>query len=73
MHAQLRGWAKIVLGRYRDLVQHPSRPRPAVAEANDANEEEARAFYRHTQTPWQRERGPKRNILVFFLLLLVVG
>ena len=43
-----RGWAKPVLDRCRDLVQDPNQLRPTAAEARDEDEEEARAFYHHT-------------------------
>ena len=46
-----RGLAKLMLGRCRDLVQHPNQPRPTAAEATDEDGEEARAFYYHTHPP----------------------
>ena len=46
-----RGWAKLMLGRCRDLVQHPNQPRPMAAEATDEDDEEAHAFYHHTHPP----------------------
>jgi len=46
-----RGWAKLMLDRCRDLVKHPSQPRPMATEATDEDDEEARAFYRHTHPP----------------------
>eukprot|EP00614_Pseudopedinella_elastica_P024742 CAMPEP_0172645378 /NCGR_PEP_ID=MMETSP1068-20121228/239702_1 /TAXON_ID=35684 /ORGANISM="Pseudopedinella elastica, Strain CCMP716" /LENGTH=174 /DNA_ID=CAMNT_0013459615 /DNA_START=173 /DNA_END=697 /DNA_ORIENTATION=+ len=46
-----RGWAKLMLNRYRDLVQHPNQRRPMAAEATDENDEEAHAFYHHTHSP----------------------
>ena len=42
-----RGWAKPMLGRFRDLVQHPNKPGPAAAVATDADNEGACAFYHH--------------------------
>ena len=38
------GWAEPMLDRYRDLVQHPNQPRPAVAVAADKGGEGANAF-----------------------------
>ena len=38
-------WAKPMLGRCRDLVQHPNHPRPLAAEAADEDDEVAHAFY----------------------------
>ena len=46
-----RGWARLMFGRCRDLIQHPNQPRPAAAEATDEDDEEARAFYHHTHPP----------------------
>ena len=37
-----RGWAKLMPGRCRDLVQHPNQPRPMATEATDEDDEEAR-------------------------------
>ena len=45
-----RGWAKHMLDRCRDLVQHPNQPRPMAVEATE-NDEKARAFYHHTHPP----------------------
>ena len=47
-----RGWAKLILGRCRDLVKHLSQSRPMAAEATDENDEEAHAFYHHTRASW---------------------
>ena len=47
-----RGWAELMLDRFRDLVQHRNQPRPTVAEATDEDDEEAHAFYHHTHPPW---------------------
>ena len=44
-----RGWAKLMLDRCRDLVQHPNQPRSMVSEATDEDDEEAHAFYHHTR------------------------
>ena len=37
-----------MLGRCRDLVEHPNQPRPVAAEATDKDHEEAYAFYNRT-------------------------
>ena len=42
------GWAKLMLGRCRHLVQHPNQPRPMAIEAADEDDEEASAYYHHT-------------------------
>ena len=39
-----------MLGRCRDLVQHPNEPRSMAAEAADEDDEEAHACY-HTHPP----------------------
>ena len=46
-----RGWAKLMLDRCRDLVQHPNQPRPTAAKATDEDDVEAHAFYHHTHHP----------------------
>ena len=46
-----RGWAKLMLDRCRDLVQHPNQPRPTAAKATDEDYVEAHAFYHHTHHP----------------------
>ena len=43
-----RGWAKLMLGHFRDLVQHPNQPRPMAAESAVEDDKEAHAFYHHT-------------------------
>ena len=35
------GWAELMLGRWRDLVQHPNQPRPTATDVTDADDEEA--------------------------------
>ena len=40
-----------MLGRCRDLVQHPNQHRPMATKATDEDDEEARAFYHHPHTP----------------------
>ena len=47
-----RGWAKLVLDRCWDLVQHLNQPHPMAAEAADEDDKEAHAFYHHTHPPW---------------------
>ena len=46
-----RGWAKLMLDRCRDLVQHPNQPRSIATDATDEDDEEAHAFYHHTHPP----------------------
>ena len=46
-----RGWAKLMLDRYRDLVQRPNQPRPTAAEATDENDEEENVLYHYTHPP----------------------
>ena len=41
-----RGWAKLLLDRCRDLVQHPNQPRGA--RVNDEEDAEAHAHYHYT-------------------------
>ena len=40
-----------MLGRCRDLIQHPNQPRPTAAEAADQDDEEANAFYHDNPPP----------------------
>ena len=49
-----RGWAKLMPGRCRDLVQHPKQPRPTAAEATD----EGHAPSTTTPTPLATEGRP---------------
>ena len=42
-----RGWAKVMLYRYRDFVQHHNQPCPMAAEAADEDDDEANASYHH--------------------------
>ena len=59
-----RGWAKLMLDRCRDFVQHPNQPRSTAAEAADEDNEEAHAFNHHTYLqppyicPWLWGVGP---------------
>ena len=46
-----RGWAKLMLYRFRDLVQHPNQLRPMATEATDEDDEKAHAFYHHNHPP----------------------
>ena len=46
-----RVWAKLMLDRCRDLVQHPNHPRPTAAEETNEANEGTRAFYHHTHPP----------------------
>ena len=50
--------AKLLLGRFRDFIQHPNQPRPAAAEATDEDDEEARAFYHDIYPPGYGGVGP---------------
>ena len=43
-----RGWANLMLNRFRDHVHYPNQPRPTAAEATNKDDEEAHAF---TTTP----------------------
>ena len=43
--------AKLKLDRYRDPVQHLNQQRPTAADATDADDEEACAFYHHNHPP----------------------
>ena len=42
---------KIMLDRFRDLVQHPNQPRSMATGATDEDDEEAHAFYHHFPPP----------------------
>ena len=52
-----RGWAKLLLDRCRDLVQHPNQPRST--RWNDEDDAEAHAHYHYTHPPGRsyRTRG----------------
>ena len=41
-------WAKLMLDRCRDLVEHPNQPHPMPTEATDEDDKEARACYHST-------------------------
>ena len=45
------GQAKLMVGRFRDLVQHPNQPRSMATEAPDEDDEEAIAICHHTHPP----------------------
>ena len=45
------GQAKLMAGRFRDLVLHPNQPRSMATEAPDEDDEKEHAFYHHTYPP----------------------
>ena len=48
---------KNLLGRCRDLFQHPNQPRTTAAEVADGDDEEAHASYYNTHPPGYGDRS----------------
>ena len=63
---------KPMLGRCRDLVQHPNQPRPTAADSIEADDEEARAYYYHNHPPGREGQAPREGSLVWFLCNLPI-
>ena len=64
------GQAKFVVDRCRDLIQHPNQPRSMATQAPDEDDEEARAFYRHTHPPGYGGLVPRGSSMSWVFLLV---